>query len=184
MPGDPLMALAQNLVQPIGVFASHEGGPFLPGRPCELCVEGWQARLPHIPVRRFHFPDPLAQAPEAAPLAFLRAEKYRVMFVGGVVHRQNQVPRLTGNPLMAAAVPVRQHAGPRCRLPPFAMRAAPPDPPTARRSSPKCGRASRHRVVTRRENAARSNPGDGSGTKAGRLGNLRSPVVESSISKR
>src|SRR4030066_271956 len=48
-------------------------------------------------------------APEAACCAFLFDEEHRVMLVGGVIHRDDQVPHLSGHPFMSAAILMDHH---------------------------------------------------------------------------
>ena len=56
---------------------------------------------------------------------FLVDEEHRVMLAGGVVHGDDEVPLLSGDPLMAAAVLVEDHAGQGGPLSSLAVDAAP-----------------------------------------------------------
>ena len=61
--------------------------------------------------------DHLPHAPEAGGRAFLHHEEHRVVLVGGIVHRHNQVPLPSAHPLMRRAILVQHHAGQRRPLP-------------------------------------------------------------------
>ena len=67
----------------------------------------------------------LADPPEAALGAFLVDEEHRVMLIGRVVHGEDEIPLLSGDPLVGASVLMEHQAGPGSSLPSLPVDAAP-----------------------------------------------------------
>ena len=106
-----------------------------------------------------HIPYPL----KTADCPFLLNKKHRVMLIGRIIHRHDQIPLLAGNPFMAAAILMQHHPGKGARLPPLTMssplgRSWKPTLSIEACSSPMCNCACLHLADTICKNASHSNP--------------------------
>ena len=66
----------------------------------------------------------MADAVEARFRAFLIAKEHRQVIPGGIVHRDDQVPAMAGDPFMVAGILMHHHAGQRFAVAPQTVLAA------------------------------------------------------------
>lgn len=107
---DHLNAYAE-LGQVLFVHLAHRFGG-MPVMAAPVCVERSEqaASLDHVP-----YPE------HAGGLAFFFYEAHGLVFVGGVIHRDHQVPLDPRYPLMKARTLVQHHARPNGPLPTLAV---------------------------------------------------------------